>query len=67
MQQAALGVPGVGAAGEGARRAAGAARAAPGREQRRPRRPGHLCPVALGAPAQGQESASPGRQEVMWN
>lgn len=60
VQQAALGVPGVGAAGEGACRAARAARAATGREQRRPRRQGHLCPVALRAPAQGEKSASPG-------
>lgn len=61
VQQAALGVPGVGAAGEGARRAAGPARAAAGREQWRPRRQGHLCPVARSAPAQGEKSASPGR------
>lgn len=60
VQQAALRVPGVGAAGEGPGRAAGPARATAGREQRRRRGQGHLCPVALSAPAQGEKSASPG-------
>lgn len=64
VQQAALCVPGVRAAGEGPGRAARAARAAAGREQRRRRRQGHLCPVALRAPAQGEKSASPGHEEV---
>lgn len=67
MQQAALGVPGVGAAGEGPGGAAGPARAAAGREQRRRRGQGHLCPVALRAPAQGEESPPPGHEEVTWN